>query len=118
MDSTGIYVAFPTTTKLKPTYRNHKSMVNLRHTKVGITTDSFRKRSNEYHRTFNNEVKFIPLVAMPAKNLAEVEGEILNVLRSQYSNVGRTKEWFDTDDRENIVNIISEIMGVKIKAAF
>ena len=77
MESTGIYMAYPTTTELKPTYRKHKSLVNLNHTKVGITTDCFRKRRNEYHRTFNNEVEFVPLLSMPANKLAEVEGEIL-----------------------------------------
>lgn len=111
-------MAYPTTTKLKPTYRKHKSMVNLNHTNVGITTDSFRNRSNEYHRTFNNEVRFIPLVSMPSDKLAQVEGKILSTLREKYGNVGRTKKWFDTSDREAIVQIISRIVGTEIKVAF
>lgn len=116
MELTGSYMAYPTTTELKPTYRKHKSMVNLNHTKVGITTDCFRKRSNEYHRTFNNEVNFIPLLAMPADELALIEGEILNALRNKYNNVGRTREWFDTSDREDIVQIISQIVGSQINS--
>lgn len=111
MESTGIYMAFPTTTKLKPTYRKHKSMVNDQHTKVGITVKSFRERSGEYNRTFDGEVDFVPLLVMDPNELAFIEKEILTALRSEFGNVGRTREWFDTTDRERISEIVQQVTG-------
>ena len=111
MESTGIYMAFPTTKKLKPTYRKHKSMVNDQHTKVGITVKSFRERSGEYNRTFDGEVDFVPLLVMDPNELAFIEKEILTALRSEFGNVGRTREWFDTTDRERISEIVQQVTG-------
>jgi hypothetical protein len=114
---TGIYLAYPTTTTLKQTYRNHKSMVNDQHTKVGITVKSFRERSNEYERTFDGEVEFVPLVVMEPEQLALIEKDILSALRAEFGNVGRTREWFDTSDRTRIIEIVQEITGGTIGSA-
>ena len=114
---TGIYLAFPTTSELKRTYRNHTSMVNDQHTKVGITVKSFRERSSEYNRTFGGEVKFVPLLAMKPDDLAEIEKIILSTLKSEFSTVGRTREWFDTKDRKRIIEIIQTITGRIVNSA-
>ena len=46
MNETGVYLAYPTTSVLKPVYRGYKAQVNDMHTKVGITEDSFSSRKN------------------------------------------------------------------------
>jgi hypothetical protein len=108
--STGIYIAYPTTDTLKRTYRGHKSFVNSRHTKVGITKDSFRSRQSEYMRTFDGEIKFIPLAAISPADLPALETVILTKIRRIFSTVGNTREWFDTQDRESIVKIIDSVL--------
>ena len=115
-EHTGIYLAYPTTSVLKQTYRNHKSMVNDQHTKVGITVKSFRERGNEYNRTFDREVDFVPLIIMAVDELAIVEQEVLAALREEFGNVGRTREWFDTPDRVRIIEIVQHVTGRRIEA--
>lgn len=109
-NSTGIYIAYPTTDTLKRTYRGHKSFVNSRHTKVGITKKSFGSRHSEYMRTFDSEIKFIPLAAISPEDLPALEAAILAKLRGEFSNVGNTKEWFNTNDRESIVKMIDSVL--------
>ena len=116
-EHTGIYLAYPTTHTLKQTYRNHKSMVNNQHTKVGVTVKSFRERSSEYARTFDGEIEFVPLLIMQPDELAAIEKEILAALRSEFGNVGRTREWFDTPDRVRIAEIVQQITGRAIESA-
>lgn len=109
--STGVYIAFPTTAELKPTYRGHKSQVNNRHTKVGITIKSFESREREYRVTFGGEVEFIPLVEVPSEQLKELEKVLLMKVREHYRTVGSTKEWFDTDDRKTLMVIVKSVFG-------
>ena len=108
--STGIYIAYPTSKVLKRTYRGHKSFVNNRSTKVGITKKCFSSRQAEYMRTFDGELRFIPLAAISPHDLPAIENTILAKLRMEFSNVGNTKEWFDTQDRESIVKIIDSVL--------
>ncbi len=107
---TGIYLAYPTSQQLKRTYRNHTSLVNDQHTKVGITVKSFRERGSEYMRTFGGEVKFVPLVSMSPHKLAAIEKVLLAALKSEFLTVGRTKEWFNTADRNRIIEIVESVV--------
>lgn len=107
--STGVYIAYPTSSELKPTYRGHKSQVNNRHTKVGITVKSFESREREYRVTFGGEVEFIPLVEVPAVKLKELEKVLIMKVREHFQTVGSTKEWFDTDDRETLMAIVKSV---------
>ncbi len=74
---TGVYIAFPTSETMKPIYRGSKTKVNSRHTKVGITTDSFATRDSEYAKTFDGEVTFTPFASVPANRLKVLEDRIL-----------------------------------------
>ena len=109
--STGVYMAYPTTSVLKPIYRKLKTQVNDQHTKVGITTDSFAIREREYRNTFQGEVVFTPLAEVPASRLAEIEKLLLVKLCSRYQRVGRAREWFNTTDREEISRIVVAIVS-------
>jgi hypothetical protein len=107
--ATGIYIAYPTTQVLKPIYRKLKTQVNSAHTKVGITTGRFSTREQEYMRTFNGEVRFVPIVAVPALQLRAIEHVILSEMRSRYAPVGRAREWFDTTEHEAIIQLVEAI---------
>ena len=108
--ATGVYIAYPTTEVLKPIYRLLKTQVNSAHTKVGITTDSFAIREREYMRTFHGEVRFVPVIVVPATRLVVVEQALLRELCTRYSRVGRSREWFHTVDRDGIAQLIVEIV--------
>ena len=41
----------------------------------------------------------------------QIMKEILTALRSEFGNVGRTREWFDTTDRERISEIVQQVTG-------
>ena len=107
----GIYIAFPTTDVLKPIYRQLKTQVNCNHTKVGITVKSFLSREREYMGTFDGEVEFIPIAEIPVEQLKMLEQVILTRICAKYQRVGYAREWFDTNDREQIVAIIQEVLA-------
>ena len=107
---TGFYIAYPTTTELKPIYRGLKTMVNNRHTKVGVTVKSFLSREREYLGTFGGEVEFVPIAEVPASQLELLEQIILDKVCEKYRKVGNAREWFDTDDRESIVAIVLSVL--------
>ena len=111
ISSTGVYMAYPTASELKPIYRKLKTQVNNQHTKVGITTDSFAIRGREYRNTFQGEVVFTPLVEVPAGRLADIETLLLVELCSRYQRVGRAREWFDTTDREEISKLVIAVVS-------
>jgi hypothetical protein len=106
-----VYIAYPTTSVLKPIYRKLKTHVNDEHTKVGITTDSFAAREREYRNTFQGEIVFVPLAEAPASRLTEIEKLLLGELCVRYERVGRAREWFNTRDREEISKIVLAIVG-------
>lgn len=115
---TGVYIAYPTSPILKSIYRpkNYKTKVNDQHTKVGIASDSFRSRKCSYLGNFDNEVEFIPVVFVDREFLDAVEKLIITVLWSNFSRVGRSREWFCTSDRRRISDIIAKTLvdsGIK-----
>lgn len=109
MKNTGIYIAYPTTEEMKSIYKpkNYKTLVNNQHTKVGIAKDSFNSRSKGYYSNFDNEVVFTPLVIIEKEHLKAIENTILNEIEKEYRKVGRAREWFNTTNRERIIEIIS-----------
>lgn len=109
MSGTGIYIAYPTSPVLKPIYRGYKTKVNNAHTKVGIATDSFYARKNSYFSTFDGEVEFVPIAEIKNEIIEEVEQEILGRLSRLFRKVGNAHEWFDTDNRDMVLQIISEV---------
>lgn len=110
-NSTGIYIAYPTSSTLKPIYPGYATMVNDRHTKVGIARDSFAARRNSYMGTFNGEAVFLPLAVLDAQHLEAIEQVILAKLCERFRRVGRAREWFDTTDREAFLAVIKEVTG-------
>ena len=108
-DATGIYLAYSTSTVMKPTYRGHKTMVNDQHTKVGVATKSFLSRENEYMSTFQHEVAFVPLIALPVEQLSAFEGQLLLELRQRYPLSGSAREWFRTTERQLIAELVWQL---------
>ncbi|MEI7465949.1 MAG: hypothetical protein WCJ87_11425 [Burkholderiales bacterium] len=111
--STGLYLAFPTTEVLKPTYRGHKTLVNLEHTKVGITMSSLRSRWSEYKRTFGGEVAFHPLFELSAPQPSIYESRLLDEMHRHFPKSGSAREWFFTTEREKIVAHALSLLAVK-----
>lgn len=113
LERTGIYIAFPTSSTLKSIYptKQYKIMVNDQHTKVGIAKDSLRARKLSYLGTFENEVEFIPVAVVEQEFLQFVEDRIIMELRSRFSRVGKSREWFHTSDRQKVIDIISQILS-------
>lgn len=113
LDGTGIYLAFPTSSMLKSIFpqKQYKTMVNDQHTKVGIAKDSLRKRKLSYLKTFDNEVKFVPIAFIEREFLEFIEGRIILELRSRFSRVGKSREWFHTSDHQKMIEIISRILS-------
>ena len=107
-NQTGIYIARPTSAVLKSIYRakNYKTKVNNEHLKIGITKDSFQSRSKCYYDNFDNEVEFIPLVAINRDVLKEVEAKVLAQIKIEFNREGRAREWFDTNDKNRIISIL------------
>jgi hypothetical protein len=108
MNGVGVYMAYPTTSVLKPIYQGYKAQVNDMHTKVGITEDSFSSRKNSYLKTFGGEVKFIPVAEIKMAELKNVEKIIVADLSTKFQKVGRTREWFETNDRNMILEMVLE----------
>lgn len=108
-------MAYPTTDILKPIYRGLKTKVNSSHTKVGITTDSFKKRGSEYSKTFDGEVKFLPLADIQPELLADLERKILSALCARFSKVGSAREWFDTNDHDSVSEIVLRVVSENIE---
>lgn len=109
LTQTGVYIAYPTTVVAKPIYRGLKTQVNCAHTKVGITIASFAARKRDYLNTFGGEVEFLPIIAVPAERLAQVEREILLEMNARFARVGRATEWFNTADREAMRTVVLEV---------
>ena len=105
---TGIYIAFPTSRVMKSIYRpkNYKTLVNDQHTKVGITKNSFASRRKSYTDNFDNQVNFIPLAIVHPDQLNKAETSILKVIREKYKRVGRAREWFHTQNRDDLIELI------------
>ncbi len=85
-------------------------MVNDQHTKVGIAKDSLKARKLSYLRTFGNEVEFIPVAVVEQEFLKSIEDRIILELRSRFSSVGKSREWFHTSDRQKVFGIVSQLL--------
>lgn len=112
MNKTGIYIAYPVTCTSKSIYRGYKTKVNKKHTKTGIATDSFSTRKKDYCSTFNDEVEFIPVAVV--SNLAalrNIEKSVLSNIKKEFPTVGHARKWFDTDDRNRIIDIITQTLS-------
>jgi hypothetical protein len=104
--STGVYIAYPTSVELKPIYRGYKTIVNSEHTKVGIAQRSFESREHGYVAVFQSEVKFFPILELPATQLPEFKAQLIAHLRSKYSRSGPAREWFHTTERQAIAELV------------
>lgn len=112
-NQTGIYIAYPTSSVPKSIYRqkSYKTLVNDRHTKVGIAKDSFKSRKNGYSKNFDEEVTFIPLAIIEdIEELKECERLILKVLDSEFSKVKPSREWFDTNNYRRVTEIVAQVL--------
>ena len=107
--STGVYLAFPTSTSLKRTYPGHKTFVNSEHTKVGIARHSFASRERQYIATFQSEVAFFPILALPVPQLLAFEAQLLRQVRHLYPRSGRAREWFNTTARQALAELVWSI---------
>jgi hypothetical protein len=107
----GIYIAYPTTSELKPIFKGLKTKVNNNHTKVGKCENGFLGREKDYHKTFNNEVEFHPIVILNTnEDVKETEELLLRILKEKYKKVGFAQEWFDTNDHESVIKIIVDVV--------
>jgi len=106
----GIYIAYPTTSELKPIDKGLKTEVNDNHTKVGKCENSFLGREKNYLKTFHNEVEFHPVVILKKIEEVKIEKELIKVLKEKYKRVGFAQEWFDTDDHESVKKIIVDVV--------
>lgn len=108
-NATGIYLAYPTSPVLKPTYPGHKTLVNDQHTKIGIARNSFIIREDEYMRTFQHEVAFVPLLELQAYALSAFEAKVLALLRARFPLSGSAREWFHTTERKAIAELVWQL---------
>ena len=106
----GIYMAYPTSEILKPIYRGYKTKVNRHHTKVGRSKDPLSTRAGHYKNTFDGEVVFEPLANFEIHDLEQIESAIKAKLRTEFRNVGRAREWFDTSDHETVRSMVMEVI--------
>lgn len=109
MASTGIYLAYLTTVEQKPIYPGYKTIVNDRHTKVGIARLSFQNRERQYMHTFNREVVFLPVLEMVSGHLKDFEARLLAQLVRHYPRSGRAREWFHTVERQAIAELVLKV---------
>ena len=107
----GIYIAYPTTSELKPIYKGYKTRVNNNHIKVGKCENGFLDREKDYQGTFHNEVEFHPIVILnTVDNVITLEKLLVPVIKERYKRVGFAREWFDTDDHESVIKIIVDVV--------
>ncbi len=113
LDKTGIYVAYPTSPVLKSIHKakNYKTKVNSQHTKIGKAKVSFRSRQRSYVNDFDNEVVFKPIVVIAPHLLDDVEDSIRKNIDLEYRRAGNARDWFETDNRERIIEIIMQTMA-------
>lgn len=117
-NKTGIYIAYPTFKKLKPIYIDYQTKVNNKHTKIGKAENSFDERKKSYLSTFNSEVVFKPIVIITdIAKLREIEEHIRKNICLKFSKVGRSREWFDTDNHKQIIEIIKNSL-IEFKGSY
>jgi hypothetical protein len=110
---TGVYIAYPASQTLKSIdkTKNHKTMVNDQNTRLGIANDSFLSCKKWHLENFDNEVDFIPVATIGSEYLGHIEAQIISAIQSEFQKVEQTNEWFDTSDRQRILEIISNTLA-------
>tara|TARA_Y100001954_G_C15464848_1_gene432704 strand:- start:137 stop:550 length:414 start_codon:yes stop_codon:yes gene_type:complete len=109
----GIYIAYPLADDLQSIYKpkNYKTTVNKNHTKIGITVKAFKSRAKCYYDNFGTQFKFIPIFILNNdSDILAIEKKILEAIKNELPKRGRSREWFETDDRERIINIAKEVL--------
>lgn len=86
-------------------------MVNDQHTKLGIANNSFIRHKKEHLANFDNEVDFIPVAIIATEHLERIEVQIKTAMHRGFEKVEQTNEWFDTSDRQRILEIISKTLA-------
>jgi hypothetical protein len=110
---TGIYLAYPTSPEPKSIYRqkSYKTLVNDKHTKIGIAKDSFKAREKGYATNFDNQVGFLPLVIIEdIEKLKTFEKHLLKVIEVEHYKVGRAREWFATNNHQSIKDMVAQAL--------
>lgn len=107
---TGIYIAYPRSETFKVAHEGPGTLVNCRHTKVGFATDSFDASASKYRQQLDNRVKFIPIAEVAGRDLPQLEKTVLSALDRRYARVGASKNWFDTEDRASIIDMIYSLL--------
>jgi hypothetical protein len=112
LESTGIYIVYPTSPTLKSIYRakHYKTKVNDQHIKVGIAKESFRSRKSGYLGNFDSEVEFLPFILMRQEFLENAERKVIAAIRTKFSRVGHSREWFNTSNIQEITKIIAKTL--------
>ena len=118
VNGTGIYIAYPRSENVTQVTGGPGSGVNCRYTKVGTTADSFYASGRAYRRAFENQVKFMPLVEIPARHLPYTEEKILAAVAERFPRVGATPNWFDTQDRASIISLIYNLLSPAANESF
>ena len=113
LSRTGLYMAYPTTSELKPIANGYQTMVNDQHTNIGMTTVSFSDRKQGYLDTFDGEVEFIPLVEVPADQVKQLRDEILLELGKRFTRAGNSTQWFETNQRDEFSRIALQTVNQK-----
>lgn len=109
----GIYIAYPLTNELQSIYKpkSYKTTVNKNYTKVGLTVKTFKSRAKCYYDNFGMLFKFIPVfIINNDADIVAVEKKILEAIENEFTKRGRSREWFETTDREYIVKIAQEVL--------
>ena len=111
-NQTGIYLAWPTSPTWKPIYTGSKTEVNDTCSNVGIASDSFAVRKGSYRGTFHGEVEFIPLAIVADPNeLTRVWQNLLDRIHAEFDRVGQARQWFHTEDRARMKEIVRDVLG-------
>ena len=85
--------------------------MNKLHTKIGITVKTFKSRAKCYYDNFGTQFKFIPVFFINNKNdIVAVEKKILEAIKNEFTKRGRSREWFETIDRERVLKIAKEVL--------
>jgi hypothetical protein len=108
----GVYLAYPTSPELKSIYKakDYKTKVNNQHTKIGKADSSFANAMSRYTSSFDGEIKFVPIASVDKQAIEIVEASIKKEMNSRFKRLGRAREWFDTDDRKQVRDVILQVI--------
>ena len=78
---------------------------------LALQTIAFLAVKKGYLENFDNEVDFIPVATIGSEHLGHIEAQIISAIQSEFQKVEQTNEWFDTSDRQRILEIISNTLA-------